>query len=413
MKDLIGLNEKSLAVALSGGADSVCLLHVLYTLKEKYGYNLCALHLNHGIRGKEAKRDEDFCRQLCEKLGVPLKVKTTDVPGLRQKGESTETAARRLRYEFFDGFECDLVAVAHNKNDSAETALFNLLRGSGTKGAKGISEKRGKYIRPILLASKSEILAYCRENGLDFVTDSTNLVNDCCRNIIRNEIFPLFEKINPAFVDNIVRFSSVAAKDDAYLTSMAQKALQSAQDSKGVNLAVIDDKAYPILSRVIIEYLTAQGFTPDHKTVTALYNAAQTGENIKINISKNTFAQIKNGALSVIKPPKSVEFSVNTQIVNNFALKNTFDRDKVVGNYEISVRCAGDTFKPKGRPTKELRRLYNDRKIPVNLRDNWPVIRDKNGVIWVYKIGVCERVAPDENSKEIIQVEVEERYVNS
>ena len=148
------LKGKTVAVALSGGADSVCLLSVMQSLQPKYGYTLCALHLNHGIRGNEAQRDSDFCQDLCKKLDIPFSVKNTDVPALKNQGESLETAARRLRYEFFDNFECDYVAVAHNKNDSAETALFNLLRGSGTRGAKGISKIRGKYIRPILLSKK-------------------------------------------------------------------------------------------------------------------------------------------------------------------------------------------------------------------------------------------------------------------
>lgn len=407
------LKGKTVAVALSGGADSVCLLSVMQSLQPKYGYTLCALHLNHGIRGNEAQRDSDFCQDLCKKLDIPLSVKNTDVPALKNQGESLETAARRLRYEFFDNFECDYVAVAHNKNDSAETALFNLLRGSGTRGAKGISKIRGKYIRPILLSKKSEIIDYCKISGLDFVTDSTNLVNDCTRNLIRNEIFPLFEKINSGFVDNISSFSEIAEGDNAFLCQMAHRELQAAQTKKGVDLGKIENMAYPIISRVILEYLNTLGQNADRKTVIGLYNAFCAGQDIKINTSKNTYVQIKNGILSLSLPQKNKDFSVMTQNVDNFALKNTFDRDKVIGNYQISVRRAGDTVKLKGRPTKELRKIFNELKIPANQRSRWPIIRDDKGVIWAYKIGTAERALPDKNSKDIIKVDVREQDVNS
>lgn len=413
LSGLSPLKEKTVAVALSGGADSVCLLQVMKSLQNKYGYNLCALHLNHGIRGQEAACDQEFCKSLCQKLEIPLTVKKTDVPALKKRGESLETAARRIRYEFFDGFKCDYVAVAHNKNDSAETTLFNLLRGSGTKGAKGISKIRGKYIRPIIRSSKSEIIDYCVKNGLEFVTDSTNLINDCSRNIIRNRIFPLFEEINSGYLDNISRFSRLCEGDDDFLCDIAKKELQAAKGKNGVNLCAVQYGDYPVISRVIIEYLENFGITPDQKTVSLLYNAFKNGENLKINIAKNTYALIKNGILFTTKTKKDKEYTVNTQIVNNFALKNTFDRDKVVGSYQISVRRQGDTVKIKGRPTKELRKLFNELKIPAHLRSKWPVIRDEQGVIWVHKIGACERVLPDENSKEIIKVDVREKYVDS
>ena len=410
---LPSLKGKSVAVALSGGSDSVCLLSVMKNLQEKYGYSLCALHLNHGIRGSEAARDSQFCQKLCQDLNIPLTVKNTDVPALKKRGESTETAARRLRYEFFDNFECDYVAVAHNKNDSAETAVFNLLRGSGTRGAKGISKIRGKYIRPLLLSEKSEIIKYCKANGLKYVTDSTNLINDCARNIIRNEIFPLMKKINTGFVDNISGFSEIAQSDNDFLCEMAREELQSAKTQNGVNLFAIKNKAYPIISRVIIEYLAAFGQNVDRKTVLSVYNALTGGEDIKINTAKNIYVQIKNGELSLCLPKKAKEFFVKTQKVNNFALKNTFDRDKIIGKYQISVRREGDAIKLKGRPTKELRKLFNELKIPPQYRSAWPLIRDDKGVIWVYKIGAAARVLPDENSKEIIKADVREQDVNS
>ena len=159
-----------------------------------------------------------------------------------------------------------------------------------------------------------------------------------------------------------------------------------------------------IPDKVIIEYLNTAGQNADRKTVIGLYNAFCAGQDIKINIAKNTYVQIKNGILSLSLPQKAKDFLVTMQNVNNFALKNTFDRDKVIGNYQISVRRAGDTVKLKGRPTKELRKLFNELKIPANQRSRWPIIRDDKGVIWAYKIGTAERALPAKNSKDIINI---------
>ena len=164
LEDFLKANKKivnsRVAVALSGGPDSVCLLYLLNNIKEKYNLTLTAAHLNHKIRENEAERDMQFCIELCKKLDIPLTVETKEVLNLAQKGESVETAARRLRYEFFDSLKCDYIATAHNSDDNAETVLLNILRGSGTKGARGIPSIRGKIIRPLLSFSKKEILEY-------------------------------------------------------------------------------------------------------------------------------------------------------------------------------------------------------------------------------------------------------------
>ena len=175
-------NVSTVVVGLSGGADSVCLLHVLYTLKDEYKLNLIASHVNHGIRGEEAENDALFSKNFAETLGADFKLLQVDcVKEAQENGETTEEAGRRLRYEFFNSLcedENTVIATAHNSNDNLETVVFNITRGSALSGAKGIPPKRDNIIRPLIFCSRAEIEGYCKENNLSFVTDSTNLSDD-------------------------------------------------------------------------------------------------------------------------------------------------------------------------------------------------------------------------------------------
>ena len=162
------------AVALSGGADSVALLLALSELKEKYGLTLSAIHVNHCLRGEESDRDETFAVKLCESLGVPLTVTRIDVKGEAEKtGESIELAARNLRYEVFRNEAVGLVATAHTASDNIETALFNMTRGAGLKGMAGIPPKRDIFVRPLIFCTRDEVESYLAEKKTSFVTRSS------------------------------------------------------------------------------------------------------------------------------------------------------------------------------------------------------------------------------------------------
>ena len=186
--------EKShnVTVALSGGADSVSLLHILYELRDELGITLSAAHLNHMIRGDEALRDENFARQECEKLGIPFFCERADVPKYAKEHRvSTELAAREIRYEFLSNVSDGLIATAHTASDNIETIIFNLARGTGLKGLCGIPPVRENIIRPLIFCTREEIEAYCSANRLSYVTDSTNLSDDYSRNKIRHTIVPV------------------------------------------------------------------------------------------------------------------------------------------------------------------------------------------------------------------------------
>jgi len=382
-------------------------LYLLNNIKEKYNLTLTAAHLNHKIREAEADRDMQFCIELCKKLDIPLTVESKEVLNLAYKGESVETAARRLRYDFFDKLECDYIATAHNSDDNAETVLLNILRGSGAKGARGIPTIRDKIIRPLLNFSKKEILEYLNANNINFVIDSTNNQNEYSRNKLRNKVFPLFYEINENFKENINRFASLLKQDQDYLQKIALEQYNGAVIDNKLNLKLITEKDIAILSRVIMLYFENNNLAFNKKTADNILLAMSKNESLKINIEGNLFIELKNDTLTLLNE-KIPNFVVKTEIVNNLLLNNTIDCDKIVGELTVSVKQNGDTIKLKGRPIKELRRIYNEKKIEPNLREHLPVIRDEKGVVWGYMVGTAERVLPNEKSQKIMKIIVEE-----
>lgn len=198
--------DKKYLVALSGGADSISLLRILQDL----GYDLEAAHCNFHLRGKEADRDEKFCQQLCEKLNIPFHIAHFDTKEYaKEHGISIEMAARDLRYAYFyqliDELGCDGICVAHHRNDSVETVLLNLVRGTGIEGLKGIAPKNNKTIRPLLAINRTDITTYLMNINQKYVVDSTNLKADVQRNMVRRKIIPLLLEVNQQANSNISR----------------------------------------------------------------------------------------------------------------------------------------------------------------------------------------------------------------
>ncbi len=228
------------AAGLSGGADSVCLLHVLKDLQRLLKLSLLAVHVHHGIRGPEADRDEAFCRRLAQEWGIGYRAVYVDAPALaRREGLSLEEAARQLRYEALRKAAAEwtqdpvLIAVAHHADDQAETILFNMLRGSGLRGIGGMVPARDGIIRPLLGVSRGEILKYLEARGLPYVTDSTNLENDQTRNRLRNEILPaLTSGVNARAAEHICSLGRTAREADEFLRSCALEFLEGIEQAE-------------------------------------------------------------------------------------------------------------------------------------------------------------------------------------
>ena len=255
--DTSGYQSKHLLCAVSGGADSMCLLHLL----KSSGIKVTAAHFEHGIRGEESVRDMDFVKAYCEANSIPFVCARGDVPAYaKAKGMSIEEAARALRYAFLEEqcslLGCDYIATAHNADDNAETVLMNLIRGSGAKGLSGIPRSRGKLIRPLLDVSRSEIEAYIRKNNIPFVEDSTNLSQDYTRNFIRHRILPLVREINPNFTQAACRTAELMRRDDSCLELMCEDFLKKHRRSDG-SIACHELLSIPeaLSSRVLRELL--------------------------------------------------------------------------------------------------------------------------------------------------------------
>lgn len=239
-------------VGFSGGADSTALLFWLAGYCTEHGLRLAALHVNHKIRGAEAERDEQFCRSLCESRGIEFIRRESDIPALAAgSGRGIEETARDARYTAFEeaaselGF--DRIATAHNADDNLETVLFNLARGTAAAGLAGIPPVRGRIIRPLLYCEKAELVEYCRENGLDFVFDSSNDDTAYTRNYIRQQIIPRLERINPAVRRNASRMCRALREDNKTLAMLASG--YSLSDGREKLAALDDSLLYRVLSR--------------------------------------------------------------------------------------------------------------------------------------------------------------------
>ncbi len=419
-------------VGFSGGADSVCLLHILSELQDEFGYQIIGAHVNHGIRGNEALRDADFAREFCEKLGVEFQLLDVDcISKAKEIGVSVEECGRLLRYDFFYSLaDCNTrIATAHNSNDNAETVLFNLARGSTVKGGGGIPPIRGNIIRPLIYCTRKEIEGYCLENNLHFVTDSTNLCDDYTRNKIRHKILPVLEEINPEAVSNFAFFSSNAREVTEYIQNEALLVIRKADNNDGTyDVATLLDNSFVILREAIVMLFSAySNRTLERKKIEELCTLlVKSG---RIQVYGDVFAEVKKGVFRFYfnktkdKPepvcvnsiPFETEFSEykiklgtisqSSEKINKKLLDNLIDCDKIVGNVFLRTRIEGDKITLFNRNiTKTLKKLFNEMNIPVEKRDSLPVLCDDEGVLWVYSVGVDARCRVDAYSSNIIFV---------
>lgn len=417
---------KRITVALSGGADSVCLLFVLITLKDKLNLDITAAHFNHKIRGEEAERDEVFCRELCENVGVKLFVGSANVPELAQKsGISLELAARELRYKFFSEIKTDVVATAHTASDNLETVLFNLTRGTALSGLCGIPPVRDRYIRPLIDVTRSEVENFCEEHGLKYINDSTNLENDYTRNYIRHNIVPLLKDINPSVENAVSRTVFSLIEDTEFFDSVYKNHYNVDKKSGNLNICEFTTLAPAIAKRIIkLYYFNQYGVYPDGKHITGIYDICINGGKCSIPLNntavsdKRSLMFIENG-LSANVPRFDVsiiesdnDLFKNTLNVHNLLLKNTFDCDKIKGKLVVRTRLAGDSVKLANKNgTKTLKKLYTEYKIPLEERELLPVISDDVGIVWICNIGVADRCAVNTQSKRICKIKVKKSFL--
>ena len=427
-------------VGLSGGADSVCLLHFLNSIKSEYDLTIVSAHINHGIRGEEAENDALFSKNFSEKLNVQFEFLNADcIKESNETGESVETAGRRIRYDFFSSLattENSVIATAHNSNDNMETIIFNITRGSSLNGAKGIPPKRENIIRPLILCTREEIEGYCKENSLSFVTDSTNLSDDYTRNKIRHLVIPELKRINSNVEEAFSRFSESVRDDADFLEKSMLSAFKQAEiDKNTYSVKILNSFHKSIKSRVIFKAIKDFcGEMPDSKRIEAVSECIK--NSTKIQLYKNCYAQTKDGVLKFFDNETAItknhervvfeatnfncqfgEYVIGIELLENFSQKikdlvldNLIDCDTICGNLVLRTRQEGDKITLRKRNvTKTLKKLFIEENIPNEERDLIPVVADDNGIVWVSGFGVNKKNARTEKSKNILSVRVSEK----
>lgn len=253
--NLIEKNDK-IVIGVSGGPDSICLLHVLYGLKEKLGIEIVVAHVNHMLRDV-ADLETEYVQSFCKKLGIECYVKKADILEIsKTQKKGTEEVGRQVRYDFFDEVakktNSNKIATAHNSNDRAETVILNILRGSGLSGLKGIEPIRdNKYIRPLINTDRQDIENYCNDNKLEPKYDKTNNENIYTRNKVRNTVIPYIKKeFNPNIIKTINRLSSLATEENEYLQAITKQKFENLLIEKTENI-ILDLHKFNSLNLVI------------------------------------------------------------------------------------------------------------------------------------------------------------------
>ncbi|MBR0113107.1 MAG: tRNA lysidine(34) synthetase TilS [Clostridia bacterium] len=428
--------RRRVVVALSGGSDSMCLLHILYKLRDEYDLTLEAAHVNHGIRGESAERDMNFAVNECKKLGIKCHVLRADVPAYaKETGMSLEEAGRKVRYDFFASFgESTFIATAHNLSDRIETLLFNFARGSSLRGLCSIPPVRGNIIRPLIDCTKDEIVDYCKVNGIDYITDETNDDIKYSRNRIRHRVITELKEINPAFEECAFRCLDAINDDEEYLSYLAKDAVKAANTENGYRISPLLTLAFPVLRRAVYMIIIAEtGESPDtpvlEDAIKALYEYECHGKGRLIQLGKGLFLRTRAG---IIEKPENVDcapaeavldspemifgvFTVKTAVISpeEYKLKKDsgslfMDRDKINGSIRLRTRLEGDRISPAGRGvSKSLRKLQNEKGIPPEYRETAPVFCDDSGIIAACFCCVDESVKIDVGTRNIFEISIE------
>nr|WP_303110926.1 tRNA lysidine(34) synthetase TilS [uncultured Prevotella sp.] len=414
-------------VALSGGADSVTLLWVLHELR----YQIEACHCNFQLRGAESDRDEQFCVQLCEQLGIPLHRIHFDTRLYAEvHKESIELAARNLRYRYFaqlkEDVEADGICVAHHQDDTVETVLINLIRGAGIQGLTGISAKNGDILRPLLCVDRKEILAYLEEKGQDYVTDSTNLVDDVVRNKIRLNIIPMLKEINPAASKNIAQAARHLEEANKMLSSIAicgeksedgtiRVAVQEIESAASAEYALYSSLSpYGFRGKAITDILASLHSTG--KTWTSETHQLVIDRDCILIREKQTEAfqgmKIPETGCYVLPRGEKIKLSIREREIDFSPSKEKFlvtlDADAVTFPLHLRLAQNGDTFHPFGMKGKKLVSDYlTDRKKNLFEKQSQLVLEDAKGqIIWVVGERTSELCKIKEDTKKILYIQV-------
>ncbi|MBE9502932.1 MAG: tRNA lysidine(34) synthetase TilS [Proteobacteria bacterium] len=437
---------ETVVAGVSGGVDSTVLLHLLHCFMKAYGGSLVISHLNHGLRGQEADRDEAFVRSVAGKYGLPFKTRKVKLKDIaREKGLNLQDAGRKERYRFFADVikevKGDKIAVGHNADDQAETVMMRVIRGTGMKGLGGVPPARGNIIRPLIDFDRQEIESYAQKEKIEYIEDSSNRDRKYMRNRIRHELIPQLKSFNPNICRELGMLSSIARDVDSYLDDLARCALTNVRcenngKRKGIFLNRASFLSLPssVKSKVIfhvLEELSGEGmgfFSTHILDVESLVGRGVSGASL--NLPKRIKAVIEyenvhfyyHGRvsddisfsrplnLSGITSLSAAGIELKAEKVaccDEMGSKDAvfIDMDKVSHPLEVRNLINGDRLILKGmRGRKKLKDFFIDEKIPREMRTSIPLLISGGEILWVVGLRHCGNALADSESTNILKI---------
>ncbi|WP_125154101.1 tRNA lysidine(34) synthetase TilS [Clostridium rectalis] len=448
---MISLGDK-IIVGVSGGPDSMCLLHVLHVLRDRYKIRLVVAHVNHCLRGEESDRDEDYVKEFCKFKSIEFYAIRVDINKMcQEKNISCETAGREARYSFFNKVlketKGNKIALAHNANDQCETILMRIMRGTGMQGLIGIKPVRDNlYIRPLINSNREDIEEYCDEFNINPRIDKTNLETIYTRNKIRLELIPYMKNnFNSDLVNSVNRLSTNIAIDNEFMEKISMDTFNKysiISKDKVIIRKEVFDKHMAIVSRILrlaIHYINGNLYNCEKIHIDSIIKLQNntTGKFIRL---PNSIVAINNYGDIVINKKGKIEYKKNNEeyvinlgenkLDNNIKVCATlingqesinfdeavntkyFDFNKINGNILLRYRKDGDRFTSLGmKGSKKVKDIFMDLKIPKNERDNIPLICFHNEIAWIVGYRVSEKFKVEKSTKEILKISVESEEI--
>lgn len=429
----------TIIVGASGGPDSQFMIYILNSLKSQIDFEIILAHLNH-LHRKEARNDENLVRKTAEELNLKFFTRARSMDDYaREHKISSEDAGRRLRYEFFNElakeYKNSKIAVAHNKDDQAETVLMRIIRGTGLDGLRAMDYKSGNIIRPILDIKKSEILAFLDSKNIAYAIDHTNFENDYTRNKIRLDIIPKLEDINPRVIDQIYNLSELAKDDleilDEVIDDKFTDLAEIKKDRITFDKAKFDKTDSAILRRIIRkaietlngeikdiskenidEYLTIRDLDNGKKIIKDRLRLRKSYDSYILEMEKT---KGKFNDELYLKDLDLINFDglyIKTSIINSNKYEKSrnigyFDYDKLKFPLKVRTRKNGDRFTPLGHKSeKKLKDFFIDQKVDREKRDDIPLIISNDKIIWLIGLRISDNFKVTESTKRILKIEV-------
>ncbi len=419
--------------AVSGGADSMCMLFFFNEYSRMMEFNLIVAHVNHGIRGDEADSDENFVRTYCENNNIKFVAAHYDVPAVSaETKESEELCGRRLRYEFFNSIAPGAkIATAHNLNDCMETFLINIARGTGLKGLCGIPGVNGNIIRPLIECTREEIEQYNTEHAVPYITDSTNLSDDYTRNKIRHGVIPVLKEINPSFDTVFLNCLNTLKDSEKYIVDNASVAFDNALTEYGFSVSYINSLPKAVKDRVILmiaHYYGASETEFKHVNIMSFFLSEGGTLTLPGGIEIQSDGQFlyrkekkcKSAAYSLkyIRDKSEYSFAgkklvardvdkTDFYLYNNLTMYNNCIDADALENAVFRSRKDGDRFKfPNALHSKSIKNLFHEKNIATDKRTSLIFLANDEHVLWIESIGVSDFAKVTEKTEKILKIDV-------